>query len=109
MKDLYKEINKLNLNVAIRFDNIQMQIENLKHELQTSKLEMVTKIVHEDLEKRVAILEAGGVTKPEISWMQRQVQRLDPANKSLCFSGFSDKDGTKRMVKIEEFLAKIGS
>ena len=83
MKDLFKEIKKLNLNVETRFDNMQTQIENLKHELQTSRLEMVTKIVHEDLEKRVAILEQGGVAKPEISWMQRQVQRLDPVNISF--------------------------
>ena len=88
---------------------MQKQIEDLKHDLQTSKLEMVTKDVHEKLEERVANLEAGGVPKAEISWMQRQVQRLDPANKSLCFTDFSDKDGTKRLAKIEEFLAKTGS
>ena len=70
---------------------------------------MVTKIVHEDLVKRVEILEQGDVAKPEISWMQRQIQRLDPANKSLCYTGVSDKDGAKRLVKIEEFLEKIGS
>ena len=102
-------MKKLNLNVATRFDSMQCQIENLKQDLQASKLDMVTKIVHEDLEKRVAILEEGGVAKAEISWMQRQVQRLDLANKSLCFSGFSDKDGAKRLVKIEEFLEKTDS
>ena len=109
MKDLVKEMRRMNFNLETRFDDVQKQIKDLRHELQTSKLEMVTKHAHENLEKRVAKLEAGGVDNAEISWMQRQVQRLDPANKSLCFTGFTDKDGTKRIAQVSEFLAKIGS
>jgi len=109
MKDLMKEMRKMNFNLETRFDDMQRQIANLKHELQTSKLEMVTKHAHENLEKRVANLEAEGVDNAEISWMQRQVQRLDPANKSLCFTGFTDKDGTKRLAQVTEFLTKVGS
>ena len=120
LKDLMREMRKMSVgleqriesvqtNFGQRFDSIGKQFADFKHDLQTLKAEMVTKDVFAGLEERVATLEAGGVAKTEISWMQRQINYLDPANKSLCFRGFTEKDGAKRAAKIEECLAEIGT
>ena len=40
--------------------------------------------------------------------MYQQVSRLDPANKSLAFAGFTENDAEKRCRIIENILEKIG-
>ena len=120
MKDLMTEMKRMSAslehridsvqtNFGQRFDSIGKKFEDFKHELQTLKADMVTKPMFADLESRVAKLEEGGVAQTEVSWMQRQINYLDPANKSLCFQGFSEKDGAKRAAKIEECLAIVGT
>ena len=40
--------------------------------------------------------------------MHQQIGRLDPANKSLCLKGFSEKDAAKRFKLIEQLFDTIG-
>ena len=44
----------------------------------------------------------------QLTWMQQQIQKLDPANKSLCFKGFKESKEEVRCSKIEEFLDSLG-
>jgi len=118
MKDLMREMRNMSVNLGQRIDgmssnlgqridSIQVQFENLKNDLKTLQSETVTKVVFQSLEERVSKLEAGGVPKPETKWLQMQVNRLDPANKSLCFRDFTTTDAAKRVAAIEATLANL--
>jgi hypothetical protein len=73
------------------------------------KAEMVTKEVFSSLEGRVVELEnlassGGGLQSGQISWMQQQVNRFDPANKSLTFGNMKGTDVSKRVAEIQKFF-----
>ena len=52
----------------------------------------VTKTLFQKLEERVAALEQGGLPNTQMNWMSQQINRLDPANKSLALKGFTEMD-----------------
>ena len=84
---------KLNLGQKIdrvqeHFENIQKQFEDLKKAIQDLKEDMVTKDLFQKLEERAALLEKDGRPDKQMSWMNQQVNRLDPANKQLALKGF---------------------
>jgi hypothetical protein len=108
MKQMFAQMLKMETNLSTKIDNVQMQFETLKNEIQTVKQEMVTKTIFQSLEDRVRALEQGGVNNSQMNWMLQQVGRLDPANKSLCLKGFSEKDAAKRFKLIEQLFDSIG-
>ena len=88
LSELMAEMQKMNLNLGQKidrvqehFENIQKQFEDLKKAVQDLKEDMVTKDLFQKLEKRVALLEKGGLPDKQMSWMNQQVNRSDPVNK----------------------------
>ena len=71
--------------------------------------EMGTKNDHVVLETRVKALESGDLAAPELSWLQQQVQRLDPANRSLCCEGLSQSNPSTRKTVLEDLLENVGT
>ena len=120
MNMLSKQMSELSLNMNSKFDIVQTSVDNLnkqlaeqaatfKEELAKLRVEMVSRVEFEAFEKRVQKLETGGLASAQVAALQKQVERLDPANKSLSFVGWKDVSGEARVAKIQEFLNKIGS
>ena len=88
---------------------MNIKFATLQQELAQIKTEMVTKQEFTTLENRVASLEQQGSknTNPEIKALRSQLHRLDPAQKTLAFEGFVDKNLSARATKIEEILAQV--
>ena len=108
MKQMFAQMLRMESNLSTKIDYVQVQFETLKNEIQTVKQEMVTKTIFQSLEDRIHALEHGGVNNSQMNWMHQQVGRLDPANKSLCLKGFSEKDTAKHFKLIEQLLDSIG-
>ena len=116
MKDLLKEMRKMNSNLGGKIDQVQeqfqlmqTQFEDLKKDVQKLEENSVTKTLFQKLEERVAALEQGGLPNTQMNWMSQQINRLDPANKSLALKGFTEMDVHKRNFMIEEILANVCS
>ena len=116
MKDLLKEMRKMNSNLDGKIDQMQeqfqlmqTQFEDLKKDVQRLEENSVTKTLFQKLEERVAALEQGGLPNTQMNWMSQQINRLDPANKSLALKGFTEMDVHKRNFMIEEILANVCS
>ena len=109
MMDLMSEMRSMRLSLDTKFIAMQGQLGDLKSELATLKAEMVTKEIFQSLEVRVCKLEAEGAPNVEVSWLQSQVGRLDPANKSLCLRGFKEDDPRARTKRIESILESVGA
>ena len=105
MKDMMKFLKKMDG----KFDSVQVQFSDFRAELQKLKADMVTKEFFSSLEVRVVKLEnlaasGGGLQSGRISWMQQQVNRFDPANKSLSFGNMKETEVKKRAVEIQNVL-----
>ena len=110
MKDLFSMMSGMNVSLHSKMDEMQNTLFTLKAEMSAMKADMVTKDTFEKLESRVAALEAmenkGGSSK-ETFWMQNQMSRLDPANRSLFFRGLLQNDTATRNMILEEYFAGI--
>ena len=111
LKSLLKEMRRMNTNIESvdsKFDKVQAQIDTLKSEVSTLQADSVTKIVHNQLESRVSVLEAACPQSAEVTFLKEQVNRLDPCHRSLCFKSFkSDLDRTASIQKyLEQSLGK---
>ena len=109
MMDLMLGMRRMGLSLDTKFTAMQGQLGDLKSELATFNAQIVTKEVFQSLEVRVSKLEAEGAPTSEVSWLQSQVGRLDPANKSLCLRGFKEDDAPARTKGIESILESIRS
>ena len=116
MKDLLKEMRKMNSNLGGKIDQVQeqfqlmqTQFEDLKKDVQKLEENSVTKTLFQKLEERVAALEQGGLPNTQMNWMSQQINRLDPANKSLALKSSTEMDIHKRNFMIEEILANVCS
>ena len=109
---LAQGLQQMHLSLTAQMGNLQMQMQSqadkFMHELSELRAEMVSKSMFQQLEVRVEALEAGGLNSSHVNWLQDQVNRLDPANKSLCFKGFKEEDPAKRQKKIQDFLKTSG-
>ena len=119
MKDLFQAMQNMNAkmdssfrsmetNLTGRIDNLYQLFVALQEDVTAMKAEMVTKVQFTALEIRVEALETKGLPSPQINHLQQQLQRLDPANKSLCLRGFKEGQIQCRKVLIEECLARTG-
>ena len=110
--NLIKEMRDLNFNLNSKLESLQMQIAlqavSFKEALTKLRADMVFKTQFVELEVRVQNLECRGLVGLDVSWLQMQVSRLDPANKSLCLKGIATMDVDSRTKMIEECLSKIG-
>ena len=85
------------------------QAKVFQEELAKLRAEMVSSVQFGVLEARVQKLEAGGLASSEISFLQQQVNRLDPANRSLAFTGFKSTSANGRNALIQNFLTTTSS
>ena len=112
MAELVQEMRKMNTNMTVQFSALQQQISDqasqFKSDLAKLREEMVTRSMFEDLEERIKTLETQGLASPEVNWLQQQAGRLDPANRSLAFTGFVEKDLGKRRSLINSYMDQIG-
>ena len=53
-------------------------------------------------------LEVGGTPTSDLTFLQDQLQRLDPANRSLCFRGFKFEQVDARTKCVDSFLEQFG-
>ena len=111
MAVLLARMESMDANLNSKFDTLQSQLSDqaneFKSELAKLRAEVVSRVQFEGLEKRVVELEAGGLASSRINWLQDQLNRLDPANKSLSFSGFISTSAAGRRANIETFLTSV--
>ena len=65
---------------------------------------MVSKQQFSVLEARVQQLETQGPASHQITFLKASLARLDPANKSLCLTGFTEQNVSARNKIIENFM-----
>ena len=96
----------MNTNVDSRFATLQGQFGELKAELTSLKLGVATPHVFEKLGTRVFNLESNTASadNPDVKFLQTQLDRLDPANKTITMIGFKGEDVATRTRLIDEFL-----
>ena len=75
---------------------------DFKSDLAKLRFDMISKVQFNELEQRVQKLESGGMPNSEISWLQSQDNRLDPANKALCIGNWAETS-----VSSEIFLLMV--
>jgi hypothetical protein len=116
LKTLLKAMQKMDSNlggkidrVQEQFESIQIQFKDLKETVQKLEENSVTKDLFQKLEERVVALEQGGLPSTQMNWMSQQVNRLDPANKSLAIKGLTEFDAEKRSRMIEDILTNVCS
>ena len=105
MQQILKEMKSLRINVE---GMIKDQAFHFNEELSKLRAELVSRVEFQGLEERVKVLETGGLASSEIAWMQQQVNRLDPANRSLAFTGLKSTSANGRVALIESFLKISG-
>ena len=105
---LLQEIRAGNKNVDDKFTLIKDQFAAVQVEISQIKADMVTKSQFESLEVRVSKLESGVGSKPnmEVKSLHLQLDRLDPANRSLAIHGICDIDLARRTRRLEAILAE---
>ena len=84
-----KKMDSMHVDMQTEFQKMRVQLDaqaaefkEFKQDLEKLRGEMVSKDVFQRLKLRVDNLEAGGLGNPKLTWLQQEVQRLDPANKS---------------------------
>ena len=106
------QISEVNTNMTNKFAVMQNQLseqaKDFAQDLKQLREDTISKSQFETQEQRIVKLEGGGLASTQISWMQTQLNRLDPANKSLCFNNLSENDLTKRTEAIQDILSNIG-
>ena len=107
-----EELKKFTINVDGKFDSLQRSLDvqgmDFKKELGKFREEMVSRSEFDVLVQKVRELQSGGLPNSQITWMQDQLNRFDPANKSLAFMGFKDNNAENRIQSIESYLKKMG-
>ena len=103
--ELLQEIRAGNQNVDAKFGMISAQFATVQNEIAQIKADMVTKHQFESLQDRVSKLEKGGGTGDSKA-LHAQLDRLDPANRSLAFYGICDINLERRTRKLEAILTE---
>ena len=104
LAELFEAIERVNTNVSSLRSDLTASLEGLRQEVSTMKAEMVSKEVFAKLEVRVEKLEVAGVNSPQLDWLKSQVSLLDPAQKTICVSGFGSQDVAARHAVLDEFF-----
>ena len=106
MQAILSAIQSVNLNVDRRFADFQVEFRDLRAEVSSMKLEMMTRPEFEKLETRVFDLESKVVSADnlDVRFLQEQLDRLDPAHKCISIVGFGGGDVGERTRILEDFL-----
>ena len=108
---LLAKMEAMNTNLDSKFVSLQSQLSDqaaaFNSEIAKLRAELVSQVEFKRLEKRLDDLEAGCLPTVQIDFLQEQLNRLDPANKSLCFAGFKSTSSNGRDAQIKAFLKDI--
>ena len=107
LSQLFQEIRAGNQNVDSKFQLLQGQVASFQTELASMKAEMVTQIQFGELQTRVSKLESSPTGGPDIKALTLQLDRLDPAKKSLAMHGITDVNLDTRTSNLEKIFADI--
>jgi len=107
MEKLFGEVRSMSNNMKSNFAQISVDINTLRDDMVKLKSEVVSTKQYEELESRVHVLETNVVSpeNPDVKFLQDQLDRLDPANRSLSFRNFPGMDLDKRTKVIEDFFS----
>ena len=108
MRDLMKALNRMESSLGRRIDVLSDSLVSLRAGLVQMKEDMVTKTVFAKLEERVAALEKTGVQNIQNVWLQQQMSCLDPANKSLFFTGIVQNNAKTRADILRQIIKDTG-
>ena len=102
-----RNVKDMNTNMNSKFAGVQNDLKVLKEEMNQMKLDMVTKVQFEELETRVHKLEMNVVSaaNPDMSFLQSQLERLDPAHKSISLKSFKGEVAKDRESLIQKFFS----
>jgi len=122
LEDLFREVRAGNTNVDSKFNQLQLQFASFQREfvsvqkeLEQIKANMVTQVQFEilqtkveTLQSKVAKIESGGPgpVNPEFKTLYSQLNRLDPANKSIAVHGFDDVNLQRRVECLRKILVE---
>ena len=108
MRDLMRALNRMESSLGNRIDVLKDSLASLRADLVQMKEDMVTKTVFAKLEESVAALEKTGVPNTQNVWMQQQMSRLDPANKSSFFTGIVQNNAKTRADILRQIIKDTG-
>ena len=106
LAELFNEVRAGKQNVENKFAALQNQISGFQAELSHIKGEMVTESQFEGLQGRVTKIEAGS-DNAQLQALRVQLNRLDPATKTLAIHGIEDTNLARRTKSLEEMFAGI--
>ena len=102
-----------NADVNAKLTQIQNQFVMLNTEIAQIRADMVTQTQFLSLEARVDNLERQTVQhathNPEVQFLRKQLDRLDPGHKCLKFGDFVDKNLASRAASIQTALSAISN
>ena len=116
LEDLFAEVRAGNTNVNVKFAVLQNQFSTVQQKLEKIEAEGIAvhtkqfdtlQVQVESVQARVAKMESGaGVSSqsPDLQALYNQLNRLDPANKSLAIHGFGDNDLRSRVDYLNKIL-----
>ena len=109
LSDIMKELRVGHQNADRQFSELLSKVAKMEVEFSEMKADMVTKGYFEELKSRVLKLEEGNNLgkSSDMKSLRFQLDRLDPANKSLAFSGFTDDNLQERMKSLEDHFRKL--
>ena len=108
LSDVMNEIKNLSLDMKTQFTSVESYMHEFRAELAQLKSEMVSRHMFDQLESRVTALENQGVVHPDMSFLRQQVNRLDPAHRSVRVRGFKQTDTKERKKSIDQILHDLG-
>ena len=106
LQDIMTKLTSMHVDMDSKFSVVQRQYTELRTELSSLKQDMVTQANFTRLEARVFDLENQQLQSdtPEMNFLLQQLDRLDPARKSLSVVGFKNSTARSRTTIIEEFI-----
>ena len=108
LKDVMQEIKSLSLDVRSKFVTVEACMHEFRAELISLRAEMVSRRMFDQLESRVSELEMRGLSCPEVDFLRQQVDKFDPANRSIRLRGLKQKSLNERKGSIDEILKDLG-
>ena len=107
----FREIRGINCNISDMRGQIDNQFTHLRNDMnllkdELTQLKTVSTIRFEELEDRINKLEqnVASPTNPDVKYLQVELDRLDPALRSISLLGFKGQDTKKRDDLINELL-----
>ena len=108
LEDVMGAIQTLSVDVNFKFVSVENCLMEFRAELGALKAEMVSRQMFDKLEARVSDLELKGFACPDLEFLRQQVDKFDPANKSIRVRGFVQKSLNERKSCVDKIIQDLG-